>query len=261
MTQFLDQSGLQTLWNKVKSKFLPLSGGTMSGNIEFVGTAPERIEFSDTESDIQYIVFRGMGGGVSLAITKNGIIAGGIGNDHTCFTTDGGKADINQLISDQLSTISSQLSNYIPTSYFVLDISSHYSVITNVSSFDEGVSWDEVLPNPGDLTFYFAGSSSSNGSKYYPCVKYDNTYTRFKGYLLEELYFGTKYDYVTEVMRSSTDNTESGYIDGVKAKVFKIGNVYFAPNRMDNGESVIRYSSLKDALDGLLGNIFPPSSH
>lgn len=49
--------------------------------------------------------------------------------------------------------------------------------------------------------------SVSNGNKYYPCVKYDN-YTRFKGYLWDELFFGTKHSYVTEVMRSNTDNTE-----------------------------------------------------
>lgn len=31
--QFLDATGLGILWNKIKSTFLPLSGGTMTGNI------------------------------------------------------------------------------------------------------------------------------------------------------------------------------------------------------------------------------------
>ena len=31
--KFLDSTGLSVLWNKIKSTFLPLSGGTMTGDI------------------------------------------------------------------------------------------------------------------------------------------------------------------------------------------------------------------------------------
>lgn len=33
--QFLDATGLSVLWNKIKSTFLPLSGGTMTGRINY----------------------------------------------------------------------------------------------------------------------------------------------------------------------------------------------------------------------------------
>lgn len=259
MATFLDETGLRTLWSKVKSTFLPLSGGTVTGDVNFLGNTEisnlncvggNNIVISDIDGEeTPGIILDGMTGD-TLHILKDGIKSVQNGNSHTCWSTDGNRVDINALIS-------SQIQNYTPISSFVTDISSHYSVITNVSSFDDGVMWSEIAPNPDDLTFYFAGSSSSNGSKYYPCVKYDN-YTRFKGYLWEELFFGTKYSYVAEVMRSSTDNTESGEIEGVKARIFKIGSVYFAPNRMDDGESVIRYSNFSSALDGLINNIFPP---
>lgn len=70
MASFLDQTGLNTLWNKCKSKFLALSGGTLTGdistksiNILTPGTltirdnadppTSYRLNFADTSGDIR----------------------------------------------------------------------------------------------------------------------------------------------------------------------------------------------------------------
>lgn len=37
MATFLDETGFRTLWSKVKSTFLPLSGGTVTGDVNFLG--------------------------------------------------------------------------------------------------------------------------------------------------------------------------------------------------------------------------------
>lgn len=50
---FLDKTGLTTLWSKVKalaSKYLPLTGGTITGNLE-LGTETKAVDFFVYDSD------------------------------------------------------------------------------------------------------------------------------------------------------------------------------------------------------------------
>lgn len=50
---FLDKTGLTTLWSKVKdlaSKHLPLTGGTITGNLE-LGTETKAVDFFVYDSD------------------------------------------------------------------------------------------------------------------------------------------------------------------------------------------------------------------
>ncbi len=50
---FLDKTGLTTLWSKVKdlaSKYLPLTGGTITGNLE-LGTRTKAVDFFVYDSD------------------------------------------------------------------------------------------------------------------------------------------------------------------------------------------------------------------
>lgn len=60
MAQFLDTTGLQTLWNKIKSSFLSLSGGTVNGTIK-VASGSNSITLSSsgitksTKSDIDHL--------------------------------------------------------------------------------------------------------------------------------------------------------------------------------------------------------------
>ena len=60
MAQFLDTTGLRTLWNKIKSSFLSLSGGTVNGTIK-VTSGSNNITLSSsgitksTNSDINYL--------------------------------------------------------------------------------------------------------------------------------------------------------------------------------------------------------------
>ena len=50
---FLDKTGLTTLWSKIKaltSKYLPLTGGTITGDLE-LGTENKAIDFFVYDSD------------------------------------------------------------------------------------------------------------------------------------------------------------------------------------------------------------------
>lgn len=52
--KFLDTHGVTTLWNKIKSSFLSLNGGTINGDLTLSGTTDEQRTFtvhSDNAND------------------------------------------------------------------------------------------------------------------------------------------------------------------------------------------------------------------
>lgn len=117
--QFLDATGLLYLWNKIKSTFLPLSGGTIIGNI-IIQASQTSIEDSlkiqrnsismpiddadkgviiDNTNGIKLSMPAGLG---IFAINENGET---VGDSTTFWTTNGLSENIDPITTEELNAV------------------------------------------------------------------------------------------------------------------------------------------------------------
>ena len=297
MAQFLDTTGLQTLWSKVKayrnddvksSMFIRSAVGrtelscVLNYNTNIIYFLRESsdsntvtlaisdtdgkyymtncIRFDDLNSNLKDY-FTEYDGKISL---KNDIIYGTalVGSSNTYFVStkntgpcvsayafssvQEARAYLRQKMLDQ--------SSLIPLSSVLVDLTGSITVKTGISSYNDSVDWVEEAPNIRHVTIHLTANSSSD--PYYLSIYWDMTqdYTKANGYIIDpELtpIGSTNISYIRKVARDVDD-----MIYGVKARVFKVDNYYFAPNNEDDGKTLIRYFNFDDAFGKLLDNIF-----
>ena len=76
--QFLDATGLGILWNKIKSTFLPLTGGTMRGSIKYRTSNKTAICSIGTEGNVQANEGTGLITCISAPRNNKTLIKGGV---------------------------------------------------------------------------------------------------------------------------------------------------------------------------------------
>lgn len=105
--KFLDSTGLGVLWNKIKSTFLPLSGGTMTGGINYKSADKTVLCNIGTNGDINH----NNGTGWIRCSTNDGTdltISGGqidiYGSKHLQISEDDIKIDDTSIIDEAITT-------------------------------------------------------------------------------------------------------------------------------------------------------------
>ena len=106
--KFLDSTGLGVLWNKIKGSFLPLSGGTMTGDIVYKAPNDTILCNIGTNGNVNANEGTGWIGCVNAITEDSTTIQGGridvFGNKNICIGNDDITIDDTSIIDEAITT-------------------------------------------------------------------------------------------------------------------------------------------------------------